>query len=58
MFFHIINDEGIYEIYQDGKVVMTIELDKDLEQVIIKTNKEVYQGPIDFINFSGDTWQQ
>lgn len=55
MFFHIINDEGIYEIYQDGKVVMTIELDKDLEQVIIKTNKEVYQGPIDFINFSGDT---
>ena len=55
MFFHIINDEGIYEIYQDDKVVMTIELDKDLEQVIIKTDKEVYQGPIDFINFSGDT---
>lgn len=56
--YHKIDEQGVYHIIQNEKTVLSIEIDKELEQIIIKTDKEVYQGPIDFINFSGDTWQK
>ena len=50
---HIIED-GIYHLYSsNGTELMSIELtDLPNNQIVIKTPKEVYAGPIDFISFS------
>ena len=53
--YHEIDEQGIYHIIQDEKTILSIEIDKELEQVIIKTDNEVYAGPINLIKFSGDT---
>lgn len=43
-----------YVIYDDeGKEIFSVELTEEPNnQIIIKTQKEVYAGPIDFISFS------
>ena len=44
------NDYYIYD--NDGVVIFTLSLtDLPNNQVVIKTNKEVYGGPIDFVSF-------
>lgn len=43
-----------YIIEKDDKVVMSVDLDQTNDQVIIKTPKEVYAGPIDLIKFKED----
>ena len=50
---HVIEDE-VYHLYDNsGKELISIELtDLPNNQIIIKTPKEVYAGPIDFISFS------
>lgn len=48
----ILND--LYVITDDsGKTLLTIKLDNKVSgnQVIIETNKEVYNGPVDLISF-------
>ena len=57
-FYHEIDEQGVYHIFQNEKPILSIELDKELEQAIIKTDKEVFAGPVDLIKFSGDTWQK
>lgn len=44
---------NIYYIYDDeGKVLLSIELTAEPNnQIVLKTNNEVYAGPIDFISF-------
>lgn len=48
----IINDN--YYIYdKDGRVVFQVELTSEPNnQIIIKTENEIYAGPIEFISFS------
>lgn len=43
-----------YVIYDDkGNELFSVELTEEPNnQIIIRTNKEVYAGPIDFISFS------
>ncbi len=43
-----------YVIYdEEGNEIFSVELtDEPNNQIIIRTNKEVYAGPIDFISFS------
>jgi hypothetical protein len=45
--------DNIYFIYdKNGNVIFQVELtDLPNNQIIIRTNKEVYAGPIDFIRF-------
>ena len=50
MIRHEIKDD-VYQISIDGKIVFTIHLDKQLDQVVINTGKEVYAGPVDLIAF-------
>jgi len=52
---HIIKD-GIYYLYSDTDAeLMSITLTSEPEnQVIIKTENEVYAGPVKFIKFSED----
>ena len=46
--------EDRYVIYDDkGNEIFSVELtDEPNNQIVIKTPKEVYAGPIDFISFS------
>jgi hypothetical protein len=50
---HVIED-NIYHLYShDGTELISIELtDLPNNQIVLKTTKEVYAGPIDFISFS------
>lgn len=49
--------ENVYYIYnEDGHVLFSVKLtDKPGNQIVIYTDKEVYAGPIDLINFKEDT---
>ncbi len=51
---HVIID-NVYYLYDNaGNELMHIMLtDEPNNQVIIKTKKEVFAGPVDFIEFSG-----
>jgi hypothetical protein len=46
--------DNIYFIYDaEGNVIFQVELTAEPNnQIVIKTPKEVYAGPIDFISFS------
>ena len=46
--------DNIYFIYDaKGNVIFQVELtNKPNNQIVIRTNKEVYAGPIDFISFN------
>lgn len=46
--------DNTYFIYgNNGNVIFSVELTEEPNnQIVIKTNKEVYAGPIDFISFS------
>lgn len=50
---HVIED-NIYHLYScDGTELISIELtDLPNNQIVLKTQKEVYAGPIDFISFN------
>lgn len=47
---HFIDEKNVYHIQKNGKDVLTIELDSIEGHVIIKTEKEVFAGPIDLLN--------
>lgn len=48
---HFIED-NVYYIVDDNKIILSITLEKmPGNQITIKTNKEVYSGPIDLISF-------
>lgn len=50
---HFLQDD-VYNIVDDeGKIIFSVTLVPDLpnNQVVIRTKKEVYAGPIDFIAF-------
>ena len=50
---HFIKDNIYYIVDENGIVLLSVELVKNnLEQIIIKTDKEVYAGPIKFLQFS------
>lgn len=51
---HFILGDLYIIIDETGKNILTIKLNNELpnNQIIIETNKEVYSGPIDLINFS------
>lgn len=49
------NTYEICDLRKGGNCFLKVVFDKELEQVIISTPKEVYQGPIDLIQFSADT---
>lgn len=46
--------DNTYFIYDsEDKVIFSVELTEEPNnQIVIKTNKEVYAGPIDFISFN------
>ena len=46
--------DNLYFIYDvEGNVIFQVELTAEPNnQIVIRTNKEVYAGPIDFISFS------
>ena len=46
--------DNIYFIYDtEGNIIFQVELTAEPNnQIVIRTNKEVYAGPIDFISFS------
>jgi hypothetical protein len=46
--------DNIYFIYDvEGNVIFQVELTAEPNnQIVIRTNKEVYAGPIDFISFN------
>ena len=46
--------DNMYFIYdKEGNVIFSIESTaKPNNQIVIRTNKEVYGGPIDFLSFS------
>lgn len=46
-------ENDIYKIYVDGEVKLEIRLDERLDQINIYTDKEVWSGPIDFLDLSG-----
>lgn len=48
---HYIDVNGMYCVVVDDVLVMSVELDKELGHVVIKTPKEVYAGPVDLISF-------
>ena len=50
---HEIRD-NLYFIYDaEGNIIFSIELTAEPNnQIVIRTNKEVYAGPIDFISFN------
>jgi hypothetical protein len=48
------NTYEICDLRKGGNCFLKVVFDKELEQVIISTPKEVYQGPIDLIQFSAD----
>lgn len=49
-----------YVIYDDkGNEIFSVELtDEPNNQIVIKTQKEVYAGPIDFISFSENIFKK
>lgn len=50
---HEIIDSKYFIYNSEGKVIFSVELTEEPNnQIVIKTNKEVYAGPIDFISFS------
>lgn len=52
----IIKDDIYYLYSDDGIELMTITLtDEPGNQIIVKTENEVYAGPVSFINFSDIT---
>ena len=48
--------DNMYFIYdKNGNVIFSVELTAEPNnQIVIRTTKEVYAGPIDFISFSVD----
>lgn len=46
--------DNMYFIYdEEGTVIFSVELTVEPNnQIVIRTNKEVYAGPIDFISFN------
>jgi len=50
---HLIKDDVYYILDSNDNVLMSITLDNSVEgnQVVIKTQDEVYQGPINLIQF-------
>ena len=48
--------DNMYFIYdKEGNVIFSVELTAEPNnQIVIKTPKEVYAGPIDFISFNED----
>lgn len=46
--------DNVYLIYdEEGNVIFSVSLTaKPNNQIVIRTNKEVYAGPIDFISFN------
>ncbi len=51
---HYIKD-NIYHIVDDDTELMSVELTKEPgKQVVIKTSKEVFAGPIELVSFTSD----
>lgn len=49
---HYIDAADDYYLVIDGKIKLTISLDKNKKQIIMSTPTTVYAGPIDFIQFN------
>lgn len=49
---HYIDENDIYKIYIDNNVKLQIKLDKELNQIQIITDKEVWSGPIELLSLS------
>lgn len=51
---HSIAEDGVYNIELNGEIILSIKLDKELNQIVAETKNEVYAGPVDLIRFSTD----
>lgn len=51
---YISANDNVYYIMIGDTIVFSIELDKVLNHVIIRTPNEVYAGPVDLIYFKED----
>lgn len=52
MLEHYIDDKGIYHLRENGKDKIKIELNRELDQVVVETNYEVFAGPADELEFA------
>lgn len=54
---HVLEHEicdNTYNLYEDGKLALSIKLDPEFDGISIETEKEVFNGPINLLSFSSD----